>query len=77
MYAILVGLEKIACLINRCAIYETLCIDISAASKNLENSILRLYTAILKFFAKAIRMLNGEYSMSYMNLSVDSPQNHC
>ena len=57
--AILVGLEKIACLIDRCAIYESLCTDDSAASKNLEKSILRLYTAILKFLAKSIKLLNG------------------
>ena len=59
--AILVGLEKTACLIDRCAIYESLCTDDSAASKNLEKSILRLYTAILRFLAKAIKILNGEY----------------
>ena len=58
--AILVGLEKTACLIDRCAIYESLCTDDSAASKNLEKSILRLYTAILKFFAKGIKILNGQ-----------------
>ena len=61
--AILVGLEKTACLIDRCTIYELLYINgDSAASKNLEKSILRLYTAILKFLAKAIKMLNGGYS---------------
>ena len=59
--AILVGLEKTACLIGRCTIYEHLYVnENSAASKNLEKSILRLYTAILKFLAKAIRMLDGE-----------------
>ena len=60
--AILVGLEKIACLIDRCAIYESLCTDDSNlnASKNLEKSILRLYTAILKFLAKSIKILNGD-----------------
>ena len=65
--AILVGLEKTACLIDRCAIYESLCTDDSAASRNLEKSILRLYTAILKFLANAIRVLNGEleYSLNH------------
>ena len=62
--AILVGLEKTACLIDRCAIYESLCTDDSAASKNLEKSILRLYTAILKFLANAVRVLNGELEYS-------------
>ena len=59
--AILVGLEKTAFLIDRCAIYESICTGDSAASKNLRKSILRLYIAILKFLAKAIKMLNGEY----------------
>ena len=59
--AILVGLEKTACLIERCTVYEVLYINRgSDASKNLEESIIRLYTAILKFLAKAIRMLNGD-----------------
>jgi len=52
--AILVGLEKTACLIDRCAVYELLYLDeATAASGNLEKSMLRLYTAILKFLAKA------------------------
>ena len=59
--AILVGLEKTACLIDRCTIYEFLYANAdSAASQNLEKSILRLYTAILKFLAKAIKMWNGD-----------------
>ena len=63
MDAILVGLEKTACLIDRCTVYELLYTNgDSAASKILEMSILRLYTAILKFFAKAIKLLNGKYS---------------
>ena len=60
--AILVGLEKTACLTDRCAIYESLCTDDSAASKNLEKSILKLYTAILKFLAKSIKTLDGKYA---------------
>ena len=59
METVLVGLEKTVCLIARCTIYESLCTDDSAASRNLEKSILRLYTAILKFLAKAIGILNG------------------
>ena len=59
--AILVGLEKTACLIDRCTIYELLYInENSAASANLKKSLLRLYIAILKFLAKAVRMLDGE-----------------
>ena len=53
--AILVGLEKTACLIDRCAVYELLYLnEATEASGNLEKSMLRLYTAILKFLAKAI-----------------------
>ena len=59
--AILVGLEKTACLIDRCAVYEFLYTNgDSAASKNLEKSIIRLYTAILRFLTKAIKMLNSD-----------------
>ena len=59
MDAILVGLEKTACLIDKCTIYELLYTNRFTASRNLEESILQLYTAILKFLAKAIKMLNG------------------
>ena len=56
--AIFVGLEKTAWLIDRCTVYEVLYTNRgSAASRNLEKSILRLYTAVLKFLAKAIEML--------------------
>jgi len=45
---ILIGLEKTACLIDRCAVYEILYLNIeTAASKNLEKTLLQLYTAIL------------------------------
>ena len=60
--AILVGLEKTACLIDRCTVFEVLYTNgDSAASKSLEKSIIRLYTAILKFLAKAIMMLHGNH----------------
>ena len=63
MDAILVGLEKIAYLIDRCTAYEILYgNEDSAASKILEKSIIRLYTAILRFLAKAIKVLNGDCS---------------
>ena len=59
--AILVGLEKTACLIDRCTVYEFLFTKgDSAGSKNLEKSIIRLYTAILRFLAKAIKTLDGD-----------------
>jgi hypothetical protein len=61
--AILVGLETIACLIDRCTIYELLYLNRgTAASENLEKSILRLYTAILKFLAEAMKRSKGEYT---------------
>ncbi|KAI5841656.1 hypothetical protein BZA05DRAFT_211611 [Tricharina praecox] len=54
--AILLGIEKIAGIVDRCAVLEHLHLgDATAASKNLEKSISRLYTAILRFFAKAIQ----------------------
>ncbi|KAF8535526.1 hypothetical protein BDD12DRAFT_855021 [Trichophaea hybrida] len=59
--AILVGLEKIACLIDRCTIYELLYIDKpveASSSRNLEKSIIRLYTAILRFLTEAINRAN-------------------
>jgi len=62
--AILVGLEKTACLIDRCAVYELLYLnEATEASGNLEKSMLRLCTAILKFLAKAIESSKcAEYS---------------
>ncbi|KAF8428797.1 hypothetical protein EV426DRAFT_527835, partial [Tirmania nivea] len=55
---ILIGLEKIAPLINRCTVYELFYLHMdNTASHNLEKSILRLYIAILKFLAKAIQRL--------------------
>ncbi|KAF8252084.1 hypothetical protein K440DRAFT_19197, partial [Wilcoxina mikolae CBS 423.85] len=57
--AILVGLEKIACLIDRCTMYELLYIGGGTeASRNLEKSIIRLYAAILGFVAEAIKKSN-------------------
>ena len=61
MDSILVGLEKVASLIDRCTVYELLYLHVgTAASQNLERSILRLYTKILKFLARAILRLKGE-----------------
>jgi len=57
----LIGLEKTACIIDRCAIYEFLYLySATEASDNLKKSMLRLYTAILKFLAKAIKRSEGE-----------------
>ncbi|KAI5792038.1 hypothetical protein FPQ18DRAFT_291967, partial [Pyronema domesticum] len=58
MDAILVGLENIAGLIQRCTLYELLYLsEDSSGSKILEKSMLQLYIAILKFLAKAIGKL--------------------
>ena len=71
--AILVGLEKTACLIDRCTVYEVLYTNgDSAASKNLEKSILQLYTAILRFLAKAIKMLNGDHRKFFHSTAANS-----
>ncbi|KAF8427089.1 hypothetical protein EV426DRAFT_640949, partial [Tirmania nivea] len=63
---ILIGLEKIAPLIERCTLYEFFYLHVDntgeggrwRASQNLEKSILLLYIKILKFLAQAIQRLN-------------------
>ncbi|KAF8420375.1 hypothetical protein EV426DRAFT_706146 [Tirmania nivea] len=63
---ILIGLEKIAPLIERCMLYEFFYLHVDntreggrgRASQNLEKSILLLYIKILKFLAQAIQRLN-------------------
>ena len=61
--AILVALEKIACLFDRCTVYELLYRnDETQSSGNLEKSTLRLYTAILNYLAKAIERSKGDFS---------------
>ena len=70
--AILVGLEKTAYLIDRCTAYEVLYTGGgSDASKNLEKSIIRLYAAILKFLAEAIKMLNGDRRKSFLSTATN------
>ncbi|KAI5795814.1 hypothetical protein FPQ18DRAFT_289411, partial [Pyronema domesticum] len=67
MDAIFVGLENIAGLIQRCTLYELLYLsEDSCGSKNLEESMLRLYIAILKFLAKAIDKLKRKYISNYL-----------
>ncbi|KAF8417569.1 hypothetical protein EV426DRAFT_645752 [Tirmania nivea] len=56
---ILIGLEKIVPLIERCTLYEFFYLHVNnTASQNLEKSILLLYIKILKFLAQAIQRLN-------------------
>ena len=71
--AIFVGLERTAWLIDRCTVYEVLYTnDSSTASRNHEKSILRLYTAILKFLAKAIEMLQCDCHKSFLGATANS-----
>jgi hypothetical protein len=62
MEALIVGLETITYLMNRCMIYETLHLDErqqeTKAMENLRTAIVALYTAILRFFAAAIKIQN-------------------
>jgi hypothetical protein len=62
--AILIGLEKSACIISRCAIYELLYLNRArtAAADNLVKSTVQLYREILKFVAKAITKFKGAFS---------------
>lgn len=59
--AILIGLERTACIIARCAAYELLYLSSArtAAADNLQMSTVLLYTEILKFVAKAIAKSEG------------------
>jgi len=62
--AILIGLEKTACIIARCAIYEKLYLNSARteAADNLQKSTVQLYTTILMFVAKAIAKSKGGLS---------------
>lgn len=57
--SILVGLESVTCLVDRCAIYESLYLyDInaqamSAAVQMLEKQLIHLYANILRYLAKS------------------------
>jgi len=56
----MLGIEKTACIVDRCAVYEHLHLsDATVSSKNLQKSIFRLYTAILSFLAQAIQRSKG------------------
>jgi hypothetical protein len=55
VHTILIGLEKSSNLIARCAIYESVYLKEDAnISRSLEKVMLKVYTAILKYVAKAI-----------------------
>jgi len=58
----MLGIEKTACIVDRCAVYEHLHLsEATVASENLEKSISRLYTAILSFLAQAIQRSIGAH----------------
>ena len=59
MGALLVGIEIVTSLINRCKIYELLYLQNERpgqAEENLQLALVRLYTALLEFLAKARRL---------------------
>lgn len=63
MAALLMGLEKVTYLVNRCRTYEILHLQNNPsqpaslkAEKNLEDALLAIYSHILMFLAKANRM---------------------
>lgn len=61
MGVLLLGVDKVAYLTDRCAIYETLYIRDSRpdqAMRNLEAALLALYAVILRFLADAIKLLD-------------------
>ena len=67
MGEMLVGLEKVGALINRCAVYEQIFHDVDyEAVRNLEEALLRLYVAIVRFLLEARTVYGqngaGEYS---------------
>jgi hypothetical protein len=68
MRALLTGVERLTNIISRCRIYEILYLDgiqyegaenaIHPATEKLEAALIALYTAVLKFLAKARRAFN-------------------
>jgi hypothetical protein len=59
--AILIGLEKSSNLINRCAIYESIYLkDGTTALITLEETMLQLYIAVLKYVVQAIKASRSE-----------------
>src|ERR1700733_8382692 len=62
MGALLIGLEKVASISNRCKVYETLALlniqagEIGQAMNNLEFALQSLYAALLRFLSCAINL---------------------
>ena len=65
MGAAIVGMERVAVLIERCAIYERLYLihnapkDAEGATENLRRVLLTLYTAMLQALCRLIRVFKG------------------
>lgn len=79
--AILIGIEKTAGIMDRCAVYEHVHLDsneATAASRNLENSMFQLYTEILVFLTNAIKRSNGAFLTPITwKLTVSPPLPNC
>ena len=65
MAAAIVGVERAACLIGRCAIYEQLYLtgdvpkNAKEATENLRKGLLALYTVILQALCRLIRVFQS------------------
>jgi len=63
--AAIVGMERVAVLIGRCAVYEQLYLtidppkDAEEVTENLRSGLLTLYTAILQSLYRVIRIFEG------------------
>lgn len=72
MGSILGGLEMIAVLINRCTIYEKLYLGIGFildSAKNLEKALALLYSAILRYLARATQFYAQRTAGTYNSYS--------
>ena len=69
--AAIVGMERVAVLIGRCAIYEQLYLtgDVPAnaegATENVREGLLTLYTAILQALCRLVRVFQGRAPIVY------------
>jgi hypothetical protein len=71
MGALLIGVEKVTYLINRCKIYEILCLrdnqfgqtvaDLEPAVANLESALVTLYATILRFLSMANQLYDKSF----------------
>ena len=69
--AAIVGMERVAVLIGRCAIYEQLYLtndvpkNAKEGTENLRRGLLTLYTAILQALCRLIRVFQGRVPIVY------------